>query len=204
MRKILMITASAAAMFTAACSSEDATGEAETAMDTSAAHTEDAATETAASENPLLAEWTGPYGGVPDFQSASLDDLRPALEAAMEQNLAEIDAITANPEPATFENTIVEMERSGEALNRIFTYWGIWSSNMSTPEFREIQAEMAPRLSAFFSQITQNQELFARVRAVYEGEEMATLRDDQRRVVELTYDGFARNGATLQGEDADS
>lgn len=209
MRKILMITASTAAIFAAACAPQD--GNDETGSDTEAAMNDTAAdtaaggdaTETAMADNPLLAEWTGPYGGVPDFQSASLDDLRPALEAAMDEQLAEIDAITANPEPATFENTIVAMERSGEALNRVFSYWGIWSSNMSSPEFREIQAEMAPRLSAFFSQITQNQDLFARVRAVYEGEEMATLRDDQRRVVELTYDSFARNGATLEGEAAE-
>ena len=118
-------------------------------------------------------------------------------------NLAEIDAITANTDPATFENTIVALERSGRTLSRIFSYWGIWSSNMSTPEFRSIQREMAPRLSAFNSQITQNEALFERVRAVYEGDEMATLRPDQQRVVQLTYDGFARNGATLDGEAAE-
>jgi len=207
MRKILMLTASAAAIFVAACAPQGADSETETATSGQApaetAANAAAETETAAADNPLLAEWTGPYGGVPDFQSASLDDLIPALEAGMAQNLAEIDAITANPEPATFENTIVAMERSGDALGRVFSYWGIWSSNMSSPEFRAIQAEMAPRLSAFSSQITQNQELFARVRAVYEGEEMATLRPDQQRVVQLTYDGFARNGATLEGEAAE-
>ena len=60
---------------------------------------------------------------------------------------------------------------------------------------------MAPKLSAFSSKITQNEALFARVKAVYEGKEMETLRLDQQRVVQLTYDGFARNGATLDADD---
>ncbi len=149
----------------------------------------------------LLAEWTGPYGGVPAFDKVSLDGLKPALEKGMALNLAQIDAITSNPEAPTFENTIVELERSGDALNRVFTYWGIWSSNMSSPEFRAIQGEMAPKLSEFNSKITQNEKLFERVKAVYEGDEMETLRPDQQRVVQLTYDGFARNGATLNAAD---
>jgi peptidyl-dipeptidase Dcp len=150
--------------------------------------------------NPLLAEYTGPYSGVPAFDKMELALLKPALEEGMALSLAEVDVIAANPEPASFENTIAAMERSGRALDRVFSFWGIWSGNLSTPEFRQIQQEMAPVLSAFSSKITQNEALFARVRAVYEGEEMASLRADQQRVVQLTYDGFARNGATLDGD----
>jgi peptidyl-dipeptidase Dcp len=153
-----------------------------------------------APDNVLLAEWTGPYGGVPAFDQMDLDALKPALEAGMALNLAEIDAIAANPEPPTFANTILAMERGGRELGRVFTYWGIWSANLSTPEFREIQAEMAPVLSEFQSKITQNEALFERIRAVYEGDEMKTLHPHQQRVVQLTYDGFARNGATLDAE----
>ncbi|PWK54388.1 M3 family metallopeptidase [Pleionea mediterranea] len=155
---------------------------------------------TPSEQNTLLAEWTGPYQGVPAFDKAKLDDLKPALAIGMERQLKEIDAIANNPEPPTFENTIVEMERAGDDLSRIFTYWGIWSSNMSSPEFRDIQREMAPKLSAFFSKINQNEKLFERVKAVYNSDEMKTLRSDQKRLVQLTYDGFARNGATLDGE----
>ncbi len=150
--------------------------------------------------NTLLAEWTGPYQGVPAFDQVKLEDIKPAFEKAMEQNLAEVDAIVANPEAPTFENTIVAMEAAGQALNRIYPYYGIWSSNVNSPEFREIQKEMAPKLSAFYSKINQNEGLFARVKAVYEGEEMKSLRPDQQRLVWLTYNGFARNGATLDGE----
>ena len=199
MRHLMMITVSTAALFAAACTPADQTTTASPADTSTTTET----TETVMSSNPLLAEWTGPFGGVPNFDTASLDDLKPALEEGMALNLAEIDAIANNPEPASFENTIVAMERAGEPLGNVFRYWGIWSSNMSTPEFRAIQAEMAPRLSAFSSQITQNAALFARVRAVYEGDEMASLRPDQQRLVQLTYDGFARNGATLEGAAAE-
>ena len=151
------------------------------------------------SGNVLLAEWTGPHGGVPAFDHMDLAAVKPALEAGMAQQLAEVDAIVANPEPATFENTILAMERGGRPLNRVFTYWSIWSGNLSSPEFRKIQAEMAPKLSAFNDKITQNEQLFARVRAVHESPETARRSPAERRLVKLVYDGFARNGALLQG-----
>lgn len=150
--------------------------------------------------NVLLSEYDGPYGGVPHFDEMELEGLKPALEAAMARNLAEVDAIAANPDAPTFENTIVALEKAGRDLSRIFTYWGIWSSNMSTPDFRAIQGEMAPRISGHFSRITQNADLFARVRAVYEGEEYKGLSPERQRLVWLVYDQFASNGATLEGE----
>jgi peptidyl-dipeptidase Dcp len=148
----------------------------------------------------LLAEWTGPFGGVPAFHQMDLNDLKPALETGMERGLKDIDAIAKSIEPPTFENTIVAMERSGRDLDRVFTFWGLWAGNLSTPEFREIQGEMAPRLAEYRSTITQNSALFARIKAVYEGKEIKSLRADQQRLVWLVYDRFARNGATLQGE----
>jgi peptidyl-dipeptidase Dcp len=154
---------------------------------------------TAAAGNPLLTEWSGPHGGVPAFDRVELADLKPALEAGMAKQLAEVDAIAANPAPPTFENTIVAMERAGRDLDRVFTYWGVLSSNLSTPEFRAIQAEMAPKLSEFSSKIIQNTALFERVKAVRESDATAALGPAERRLVDLVYDGFARNGASLQG-----
>ena len=151
-------------------------------------------------QNPLLQDWTGPYGGVPAFDRMDLDHLEPALEAGMAEHLAEIESIAENPEPPTFENTIVAMERAGEALDRVFAYYGIWSSNLSSPEFRTVQQRMAPKLSAFSSEITQNERLFERVAAVHAQREELGLRPDQVRLVELVYDGFAHNGATLDDE----
>ncbi|MDT7856866.1 M3 family metallopeptidase [Rubrivirga sp. S365] len=151
-------------------------------------------------DNPLLQEWTGPYGGVPAFDRMDLDDLEPALDRAMAEHLAEIDQIAQDPAPPTFENTIVAMERAGREIDRVFTYYGIWSSNLSSPEFREIQGRLAPRLAAYSTEITQNEDLFDRVRAVHDARETLDLRPDQQRLVELVYDGFARNGAGLDGE----
>ena len=154
----------------------------------------------AVQNNPLLAEYSGPYGGVPAFDLMQLEDLKPALEHAMQLNLAEIDVIVANPEPANFANTIVALEKSGSDLSRVYTYWGIWSSNMNSPEFRAIQKEMVPVLSAFNSKITGNEKLFARVKAVYESDELNTLSAEEQRITWLTYNSFASNGATLEGD----
>ena len=162
--------------------------------------TVDQVSEVEQAKKQLMAKWTGPYQGVPAFDEVSIVGIVAAVEEGMKQNLAEVDVIANNSEPANFENTIVAMERTGELLNRVFNYWGIWSANMSSPEFRKIQAEMAPKLSAFSSKISQNAKLFSRVSAVYNGEEVKSLRADQQRLVLLTYNSFARNGATLNGD----
>ena len=178
-----------------------------TTVDNTVSKADEAATKVVATaaeieqaKNLLLAQWQGPYQGVPAFDKVSLIGLIPAIEAGMKINLAEIEAIANNTEAPTFENTIVAMEKTGSELDRVFTYWGIWSANQSSPEFRAIQTEMAPKLSAFFSKISQNETLFTRVQAVYNSDEVKTLTPEQQRLVYLTYNGFARNGATLQGE----
>ncbi|TRY31452.1 M3 family metallopeptidase [Aliiglaciecola sp. M165] len=193
MNKFALTLTSAAMIATLAGCSKPST-------DTQTAAEKPAMEATQQADNPLLAEYAGPYGGVPAFDKMDLADLKPALEKGMEINLAEVDAIVNNPDAPTFENTIAALERSGAELNRVFRYWGIWSSNMNSPEFREIQAEMVPKISAFSSKINQNEALFARVKAVYEGEEFKTLTPEQQRVTWLNYNGFARNGATLEGE----
>jgi len=148
-------------------------------------------------ENILLRPWTGPYGGVPAFDQMKLEDVKPAMLKGMEMNLDDIDAIAGNPEPPTFENTIEEMERAGQELNRASTYYGILSSNMSSPEFREIQSELAPLFSEFRSKISQNEKLFQRIKAVYDASKENPLPADQQRVVDLTYKQFEMNGAEL-------
>lgn len=150
--------------------------------------------------NVLLQEWTGPYGGVPAFDQMHVDDVKPALEKGMALSLQQIDLIARNPEAPTFENTIVAMEKAGEALDRAFTYYGIWSSNRSSPEFREVQTEMAPKISEYSSKIAQNKQLFERIKTVYENAQQQPLEDDQQRVVQLIYDRFAMEGAELNEE----
>ncbi|SDZ84896.1 M3 family metallopeptidase [Microbulbifer marinus] len=199
MRQTLIALSVAAALAAAAGCSKEAEQAQAAKNPVEAQPVAEAASATVAS-NILLAEWTGPYGGVPAFDKMRVEDLKPALEAAMSKNLAEIDAIAANPAAPTFANTIEELERSGSDLNRVFAYYGIWSANMSSPEFRAIQQEMAPKLADFQSKIIQNDKLFQRVKAVYEQRDTSDLNAEQKRLVELTYDQFAINGATLKGE----
>ncbi|HKI04071.1 MAG TPA: M3 family metallopeptidase [Thermoanaerobaculia bacterium] len=147
--------------------------------------------------NPLLAQWTGPYGGVPPFDAVRVEHFKPALEAAMAEQLAEIEAIASNPAKPDFENTIAALERSGRTLGRVASLFGVFSSTLSTPEFQAVESEMAPKLAAFSDQITQNEKLFSRLAAVYETRDSSNLSAEQKRLVWLRYTSFARAGARL-------
>ncbi|MCM4157070.1 M3 family metallopeptidase [Gramella sp. AN32] len=151
--------------------------------------------------NPLIAEWNGPYKGVPAFDKMNIEAIKPAIRKGMELKLAEIDKITSNPEPATFENTIIPLEEAGKELDRAFVYYGIYSSNMSSPEFREVQKELAPEISEFSSKISQNPELFQRIKTVYEAAKDQNLSPEKQRVIQLIYEDFAMDGADLNTED---
>jgi len=148
-------------------------------------------------QNPLLAPWSGPYGGVPPFEKVKVEQFQPALETAMTEALAEIDKVANDPAPPTFENTIVGLERSGRALDRVSNIFGIYSSTMSTPDFQKVEEAMAPKLAAFSDQITQNEKLFKRIAAVYDAREKGTLNAEQKRLVWLDYTNFVRAGAKL-------
>jgi peptidyl-dipeptidase Dcp len=150
--------------------------------------------------NPLLAKWEGPYGGVPPFDKVKVADLKPALETAMAENLAEIDAIAKNSAPATFENTIVALERAGSTLERVSRIYGVWTDNMSNPEVQAIESEMAPKLAAFGDKITQNEALFKRVEAVYNSPEKSKWTPEQQRLAWVYYTNFVRSGAKLNTE----
>jgi peptidyl-dipeptidase Dcp len=150
-----------------------------------------------AASNPLLAEWTGPYGGVPPFDKVRVEDFKPAFEQAMAENLAEVDRIVANPDAPTFANTIEALERAGETLNRVSTVYNIWTSSMNTPDFQPVEWEMAPKLAAFNDKINQNAELFRRIEAVYNARQGANLTPEQQRLTWLTWNNFVRAGARL-------
>ena len=147
--------------------------------------------------NLLLQEWTGPYGGLPAFDQIDIGDVKDAMLTAMDMSLAEIEMIANSPDKPTFENTIEEMERSGAALDRAFSYYGILRSNISTPEFREIDVTLAPQFADYSAKITQNQRLFSRLQTIYQRSQENPLEVDQQRVVELIYKGFEMNGAAL-------
>ena len=130
---------------------------------------------TPTNQNPLIAKWEGPYGGVPPFDKVQVSLFKPALEAAMSEQLAEIDPIAADTAAPTFANTIEALERSGNSLNRVSTLYAVWSSTMNNSEFQTVEREMAPKLAAFNDKITANEPLFKRIETVYNSPEKARL-----------------------------
>jgi len=150
-------------------------------------------------ENVLLKKWTGPYGGVPPFDKVKVSDFKPGLEAAMAENLKEIDAIAKNPATPDFDNTIAALERAGKPFERVSTIYGVFRNTMSSDDFQKVETEMAPKLAAFNDRIVQNKALFERIAAVYDAREASGLTPEQKRLVWLDYTTFVRAGARLEG-----
>ncbi|WP_310539559.1 M3 family metallopeptidase [Phenylobacterium sp.] len=151
----------------------------------------------AAEADILSAAWTGPYGGVPPFDKVKVAHFAPAIEAAMAAELAQVEAIAANPEPPTFANTIEALERTGDAKNRVDTLMGIWSGTLSTPEMRAVDKEMAPKDAAHADAILQNAALFKRIEAVYDTRKTSDLTPEQQRLTWVYWNRFVRAGARL-------
>ena len=145
--------------------------------------------------NALLAPWVGPAGGVPPFDKVRVEDFKPALEAAMAENLEEIGQVARNPAAPTFENTIAALERTGRTFRRVSAIYGVWSSTMSTDDFQAVERDMQPKLAAFSDKIYQNAALFARIDAVYGS--MQHLTPIQQRLCWHYHSNFVRAGAKL-------
>ena len=168
MRKLLFASASAAALVSAACATTPQEGR-DMTQDPSATTTAAAPAAPAAPAvaNPLLAQWKGPYGGVPAFDQVKVEHFKPALEGAMNEARAQIATIANTPAAPTFENTLVALEDTARTLDAVGTFYGVWASTMNSPDFQAIEREMAPKLAAFSDEITQNEKLFQRIEAVY-------------------------------------
>ncbi len=152
-------------------------------------------------DNPLLKKWDGPYGGVPAFNAYKLSDIKPAVEASIEEQLKEIEAIANNPKPATFDNTIAALQLAGKSFTRIYAIFGIYGSNINSPEFEPIEAEMSPKMSALNDKKYQNSKLFSRIEKLYNSPEKKKLNSEQQRLVWLYYTNFVREGAQLNEKD---
>ena len=151
--------------------------------------------------NPLLAAWDTPHG-LPPFDRISDEDFAPALDAALDEARANIDAIAQAAEPPTFANTIEALERAEVSLDRVLgVFYGIAGAE-SNDRREALQREFAPKLSAYGSEITENRALFARVEALWQARDTLELTDEQARVLMLTRRGFVRSGALLEGADA--
>jgi peptidyl-dipeptidase Dcp len=150
-----------------------------------------------AAESPLLAPWTGPYGGVPPFDRVRVADFEPALDSAMREQLDAIEKIAANPEPPTFANTVAAYERSGRTLGRVLAVYGVYSGNLSDDAFQAVERRMAPKLAAFQDAIVQNRRLFERLATVDAAADTAALGAEERRLAWLLVTNLTRAGARL-------
>lgn len=146
--------------------------------------------------NPLLAHWSTPFG-IPPFAEIAPEHFPPAFDQALADHRAEISRITADPAEPTFANTIVALENAGRTLDRVSAvFWNLASAH-TNEALQAIEREMSPRLAQHWNAITSNTELFARVDAVFQSSEAATLDPEQKRVLERTHLAFVRAGARL-------
>jgi peptidyl-dipeptidase Dcp len=156
-----------------------------------------AATPAAASANPLLAQWTGPHGGLPPLDKVKPELFAGAFEAAMAEQRQEIFALTAKRMAPTFEGVMAAFQDSGRTLNRVGALFGVFTSTMNDAAMQKVEAESTPKLAAFGDEIIQNEQLFARIKAVYDARETSGLTPEQKRLTWVVYNSFARQGAAL-------
>lgn len=152
-----------------------------------------------ATVNPLLVESPLPFH-LPPFDLIRDEHFKPAFELSMQAHRQEIDAIAANPQPPTFANTIVAMERSGSSLGRVATVFFNLSASNSNEALQQLEADVAPQLSAHSDAILLNDALFARVRTLYEQRDQLQLDPESKRLLERYYIRFVRAGALLTAE----
>lgn len=147
-------------------------------------------------KNPFLTDYNTPFN-VPPFHLIEEDHYLPAFEEGMAQEKAEIDAIISNSAEPDFENTIVAYDNAGELLRKVGGVFSRLNSANTNPNMQAIARELNPLTSAHNNEIRLNQDLFEKVKIVYEKRESLNLDPEQMRVVEKVYQDFTRNGAAL-------
>ncbi len=153
--------------------------------------------------NPLLEKYNTPYETIP-FNKIKNEHYLPAIEVAMKEHNKEIDAIVNNTKPATFENTIVALEKSGALLTKVTTPFFNLLGAETNDEMQAIAQKVSPMLSEHGNAITLNDKLFARVKAVYDAKDKLKLTAEQQMLLQKTYDRFAENGANLSDKDKET
>ena len=154
-------------------------------------------------KNPFLTESSAPFGA-PEFDKITNEHYLPAFEAGIAEGKAEIDAIVANQDEPTFENTIEAMEYAGETLNRVANvFYNIMEAH-TNDEMQAIAEQVSPMLTEFSMYSSLNPVLFAKVKAVYDKKDELGLEPDQMKLLENTYRGFVRGGANLSDEDKEA
>ena len=151
-------------------------------------------------QNPFFEPFDTPHGTIP-FDRIATGHYAPAIREGIARQNKEIDAIINNPEPATFQNTIVALEKSGRLLQQVENVFGNLLSAETNDAMQELAKELMPLLNEHANNISLNERLFARVKAVYEQRQSERLSAEQLKLLEDTYDGFIRSGVNLQGAD---
>ncbi len=141
---------------------------------------------------------TSPHGEVPAWDQVKPENFPAQFDAAIAEAKKEIQGITSNPNPPTFENTIIPLERSGKTLSELSAIFDVHTSNLNIGKMPEIEAIVNPKLSAHSDSVTQNAELFARIAEVHKSAELWD--PAEKRLVENTYKSFVRQGAKLNPE----
>lgn len=147
-------------------------------------------------ENPLLKEFTTPFG-VPPFDQIKEEHFLPAIKTGIEIHKKEIEAIIKNPEAPTFENTIEALEKSGRLLQKVTDIFYVLNGCMTNDNMQKIAKEVAPMLAKHMDEIRMNPELFKRVKTVYDNKDKLNLNPEQKKLLEEYYKDFVRGGANL-------
>src|SRR3974390_1170437 len=150
-----------------------------------------------AAENPLLAEWKDAFG-LPPFGAIAPAHFRPAFDQALASHRAEIDAIAANPAPASFANTIDALETGGRALDRICNVFFVLTGADTSDEIEAIEREVSPLLARHANALYLNRVLYARIADLYARREALGLSPEQARVLERYHTRFVRAGSALE------
>lgn len=167
----------------------------------SAAHAAEPASLLPAS-NPFAKASTLPFG-YPPFDQIKNEDYAPAFAEGMRINAAEIDAIASNPKPATFENTIIALEKSGQLLSRVASVFGNLSGANTNDTFKALERELSPKLAAHSDAIRLNEKLYARIKSLYERRNKLHLDAESLFLLQRYHTDFVRAGARLAPADKD-
>jgi peptidyl-dipeptidase Dcp len=151
--------------------------------------------------NPMLSDWTGPYGGVPPWNQVRAEEFVAAFEQAIALADADYEAIAKQAAAPTFENTMVAMERAGSALARLQAMFGVHTSNLNLGPIPDAEKIVAPQLQAHSDRIFQNAALFERITRIYQQREQQKYSLAQKRLIEDRFREFVRRGAKLNAAD---
>ena len=146
--------------------------------------------------NPFFKNYSTPFQ-IPPFEEITMEHYKPGFEQGMQEHLDEINDITDNKDAATFENTIVALERTGETLDKVSdVFFNLLSSN-TNDQMDSLAQEISPKLSSHRDSILLNKDLYRRVKSVYDSRNTQNLNPEQTRLIEETHKYFVRAGIQL-------